>query len=222
MAAVVVVPEEETAALEAARAEWNRQIRPDDVAEESLVEQMATADVRMKRCARVAEAAMEGDAIEAVRSWEAKRRHRVRRQAQDLKDDPVNVVADLEASSFGCDWLIRRWKALDGSLRLGISWGRQSLEEVLRLLGYAQPWRRRPPATRRRSGSGRWRSGPAAASSRPATTSGPTRRSPRTGRRRCGCSGRSWPRRSSGSKGSGRRPGRRSTARRPRRWRRRR
>ena len=48
MAAVVVVPEEETAAFEAARAEWNRQI-PDDVAEESLVEQMATADVRMKR-----------------------------------------------------------------------------------------------------------------------------------------------------------------------------
>ena len=139
MAAVVVVPEEETAAFEAARAEWNRQIKPDDIAEESLVEQMATADVRMKRCARVAEAAMEGDAIEAVRRWEAKRRHRVRRQVQDLKDDPVNVVADLEASSFGCDWLIRRWRSLDGSLRLGIALGRQNLEEALRLLGYAQP-----------------------------------------------------------------------------------
>ena len=82
---------------------------------------------------------MEGDAIEAVRRWEAKQRHRVRRRAQDLKDDPVNVAADLEASSFGCDWLIRRWKALDGSLRLGIALGRQNLEEALRLLGYAQP-----------------------------------------------------------------------------------
>ena len=47
MAAVVVVPEEETAALDAARAEWAAQIRPENVAEESLVEQMATADVRM-------------------------------------------------------------------------------------------------------------------------------------------------------------------------------
>ena len=89
--------------------------------------------------AQVNETAMEGDAVEAVRRWEAKQRHRVRRKAQDLKDDPVNVVADLEASSFGCDWLIRRWRSLDGSLQLGISWGRQSLEEVLRLLGYAQP-----------------------------------------------------------------------------------
>ena len=139
MAAVVVVPEEETAAFEAARAEWTRQFGPENVVEESLVEQMAAADVRMKRCARVAEAAMEGDAIEAVRRWEAKRRHRVRRLAQDLKDDPVNVVADLESSSFGCDWLIRRWRSLDGSLRLGIALGRQNLEEALRLLGYAQP-----------------------------------------------------------------------------------
>ena len=82
---------------------------------------------------------MEGDAIEAVRRWEAKRRHRVRRMAQDLKDDPVNVVADLEASSFGCDWLIRRWRQLDGTLRLGMPLGRPSLEEATRLLGYAHP-----------------------------------------------------------------------------------
>ena len=106
MAAVVVVPEEETAALEAAVAGWSEQIGPDGLVEASLVHQMAAADVRMKRCARVNETAMEGDAIEAVRRWEAKRRHRVRRQAQDLKDDAANVVADLEASSFGCDWLI--------------------------------------------------------------------------------------------------------------------
>ena len=49
MAAVVVVPEEETAAFDAARAEWVAQIRPENVAEESLVEQMAAADVRMRR-----------------------------------------------------------------------------------------------------------------------------------------------------------------------------
>ena len=140
MAAVVVVPEEETAAFDAARAEWAAQIKPENVAEESLVEQMAAADVRMKRCARVAETAMEGDAIEAVRRWEAKRRHRVRRMAQDLKDDPVNVVADLEAIELR---LRLADPPLEGSSTAasgsGSRWGRPSLEEATRLLGYAQP-----------------------------------------------------------------------------------
>ena len=138
LSAVVVVPQEDQEALEASIAVWTEQLRPVDVAEEALVHQIATADVRMRRCATIAETALEGDAIAAVRRWEAKRRHAIRRKAQDLKDDPVNVVADLEASSFGCDWLIRRWRALDGSLRLGIAWGKQNLEEALRLLGYAQ------------------------------------------------------------------------------------
>ena len=97
MAAVVVVPEEETKALDLAIAAWSEQLGPEDTSEASLVHQMAAADVRMRRCMQINEAALEGDAVEAVRRWEAKRRHRVRRQAQDLKDDPVNVVADLEA-----------------------------------------------------------------------------------------------------------------------------
>ena len=51
LAAVVVVPEEETAALEAAVAGWSEQIGPVGLVEESLVHQMAAADVRMRRCA---------------------------------------------------------------------------------------------------------------------------------------------------------------------------
>ena len=138
MAAVVVVPEEETKALDLAVAGWTEQVGPGDVVEASLVHQMAAADVRMRRCAQINESAMEGDAVEAVRRWEAKQRHRVRRKAQDLKHDPVNVVADLEASSFGCDWMIRRWRFLDGGLKLGFGWPQAHLEEALRLLGYVQ------------------------------------------------------------------------------------
>ena len=136
MAAVVVVPVEEAKALEVAIAAWSKQIAPADLAEEALVHQMATADVRMRRCATIAENAMEGDAIAAVRRWENKRCHSIRRKAQDLKKRPAVTVDELEASSFGCDWLIGRWIDLDSRLRLGFSWDEMKLDDALLLLGF--------------------------------------------------------------------------------------
>ena len=132
----MVVPEEEAKALDVAIAAWAEQIQPADLAEEALVHQMATADVRMKRFATIAENAMEGDAIAAVRRWENRRRHSIRRKAQDLKKRPAVTVDELEESSFGCDWLIGRWIDLDGQLRLGFCWDEMKLDEALLLLGF--------------------------------------------------------------------------------------
>ena len=139
LAAAVVVPVEEAKALETAIAAWSKQIEPADLAEEALVHQMATADVRMRRCATIAENAMEGDAIAAVRRWENRRRHSIRRKAQDLKKRPAVTVDELEASSFGCDWLIGRWTDLDSRLRLGFSWDEMKLDDALLLLGFDTP-----------------------------------------------------------------------------------
>ena len=135
MAAVVIVPAEETAALDASIAEWTAQIGPDGLTEASLVHQMAAADVRMKRCATIAENAMDGDAREAVRRWEARRQHAARRKAQDLKKRPAEIVADLEATSYGCDWMIRQWRNLETRLRNGQGWDRDQLDVALNLLG---------------------------------------------------------------------------------------
>ena len=53
-----------------------------------------------------------------------------RRKAQDLEKDPGGTVADLEATAFGCDWLIRQWEALDAPLAIGQAWERRQLAKA--------------------------------------------------------------------------------------------
>ena len=72
----------------------------------------------------------------AVKRWEKQQQARARRKAQDLERDPVNTLFDLEASAFGCDWLIRQWQAIAAPLALGRSWDQRMLAKAQRLLGY--------------------------------------------------------------------------------------
>ena len=104
---------------------------------------------------------MEGDAIEAVRRWETKRRHRVRRHGPGPEGRPGQrgrrpggVELRLRLADPPLEGARRHPAARDAL-------GRPSLEEATRLLGYRTPWRPRWSPTRRRSASGRWRCGPA-------------------------------------------------------------
>ena len=155
MAAVVIVPEEEAGALEAAVDGWSRQLGPDGLVEESLVHQMAAADVRMRRCA-------------GQRDGDGGGRHRGRpplggeATAPGPTDGPGPEGRRGQrgggpgGESFGCDWLIRRWRRLEGSLRLGMRWaGPVARGDAAAGLRRSRR-RRRWSATRRRSGSGRW------------------------------------------------------------------
>ena len=135
LSAEVLVPEEDQARYEAQLIRWNREAGPDNVVEEHLIRRAAVGSVTLDRMDTSREETREETAREAVSSWEAKRQARARRKAQDLDKDPSNVVLDLEATSFGCDWLIRQWQSLDAPLRLGKGWDLRALNRAQRLLG---------------------------------------------------------------------------------------
>ena len=67
-----------------------------------VVRRAAVASVTLDRLDEAREETREDVARTAVRQWERKKQHAARRKAQDLEQDPAGVVAELEASAFGC------------------------------------------------------------------------------------------------------------------------
>ena len=134
-AAMVVVPESDREAYRAELARWHKEAGPENVVEDHLVLRAAVGSITLKRLDRAREDSRQETAREEVRSWEDRQRHRARRRAQDLPKDPGHVLLDLEASAFGCDWLVRRWESLDAPLRIGKGWDRTLVGRAQLLLG---------------------------------------------------------------------------------------
>ncbi|RUL86140.1 hypothetical protein TsocGM_17170, partial [Tautonia sociabilis] len=122
MAAEVLVPEEDRVAYEQVIERWRREAGPDNVVEEHLIQRAAVLSVRLDRIERANQEAREAAAREAVGRWHRRKQAAARKMGQRLMLDPVNVIEELEATAFGCDWLIRHWRRLDSQIRLGSRW----------------------------------------------------------------------------------------------------
>ncbi|QDV33873.1 hypothetical protein [Tautonia plasticadhaerens] len=136
LAAQVVVPEEDRAAFDAQLARWDREMGPANVVERHLARRAAACSVKLERIERAREQTRREAALKALAGWEKRRQARARRKAQDLVKDPSNTVLDLEGTAFGCDWLIRRWQALDAPLQLGQGWDQRTVLKAQALLGF--------------------------------------------------------------------------------------
>jgi hypothetical protein len=135
LAAEVLIPDEDRLAYEAALARWAREAGPDNVVEHHLIRRAAADSVALDRIERARQDTRQETAREAVAVWEKRQQARARRKAQDLAKDPVNTVEDLEATAFGCDWMIRQWQALQAPLGLGRAWDQRALAKAQLLLG---------------------------------------------------------------------------------------
>ncbi|QDV35799.1 hypothetical protein [Tautonia plasticadhaerens] len=114
---------------------WTAQHLPTTEPEADLIRSAAIEAVRYRRCVEAEERALRPRAREALLGWEEKRRHAIRRKAQDLRDDLEGVLDELTSSAFGIDWLLRHWRALLGLLSTGRGWRGDDLVQALRLLG---------------------------------------------------------------------------------------
>ncbi|RUL82343.1 hypothetical protein [Tautonia sociabilis] len=127
--------EAEAAAMQAFADRWAAQLGSEVEAEEALIRAAAVAYARFERCRKAEEAALRDASRLAVERWERRKRHAVRRKAQDLARDPIAIVAELETSSFGCEWLQRHWQRLDAKLAQGVAWDPRELAFAMTLLG---------------------------------------------------------------------------------------
>ena len=98
---------------------WTLEFGPTVEPEGALVRAAAEAHARIERIRVADEAALRIAADRAVERWNRKRAHAARRRAQELSKNPVETIEALEASSAGCDWLVRRWVEIDGMIARG-------------------------------------------------------------------------------------------------------
>jgi len=77
-----------------------------------LTSEIATIMVRLDRCARIERRLRDWASYRAIDFWEEDQLVEVETLATKLDRDPARVVARLRQSPTGCDWLLRRWRAL--------------------------------------------------------------------------------------------------------------
>ncbi|MEW4570452.1 hypothetical protein AB1L88_21510 [Tautonia sp. JC769] len=116
---------------------WAAQLGSDTEAEEAIIRASAVAYARFERCRKVEDATLLDAGRRAIAAWEKRRQRAARKVAQGLAADPSNTLADLEADSFGCEWLIRQWLKLDALLEQGIPWEHDQFPRAMHLFGLA-------------------------------------------------------------------------------------
>jgi hypothetical protein len=133
----VVQPAEEAPERERRNASWGAVLKPRNLLETWIVNQVVSASLRLERCARL-ETAQRGLRVErAACCWPTDRRLEVERLAARLAGDtsPALIVTELSGSSQGCDWLIARWRALEAALAEQGHWDDAQRSLAFDLLG---------------------------------------------------------------------------------------
>jgi len=123
---------------------WVDELRPSGVVERALVERACRGSWRLDRCARFEDASAARLARSAVDRHDLDERARVVDLGRRLlvfptpsgsTDDPGVLVADLEQTARGAEWLFGRWASLGLALDEDGSWDTTRKVEAIRLMG---------------------------------------------------------------------------------------
>lgn len=131
----VVVHQDEAAAVDERLEAWRDELRPSTASEEWLARRVVVCSLRVDRCQELEMAMRAHRALRAAVCWDADRRAEVEELAAGLRRRPSLVVARLERTRHGCDWLVARWTALGATLEAGASWTDEQTALALDLLG---------------------------------------------------------------------------------------
>lgn len=108
-------------------------LRPSGAWQHWVAGEVATLMVRISRTARVECRLRDWAAYRAIDFWEEDQALAVATLALRLEKDPARTVARLRQTPAGCDWLLKRWRAL-GAVAPA-AWTAEQAELAARLLG---------------------------------------------------------------------------------------
>ena len=135
-AAVLALPIENADDLQNQFDEWVASYQPVGPAEFAMVEEIAHAQLRLRRCRRSEGAVVELQVNTAYRTWSDAQDDRLSALQQLLAVDPAAAVRQLRRFGPGRRYMIDRWKRLGRwFLRDGYCGTTALVEEAVRLLG---------------------------------------------------------------------------------------
>jgi hypothetical protein len=124
-----------SAAFEARRAAWAAEYRPEGEAGRWALDRAVAASLRIERCERAVDGAIEAGAERARLAWDQDRAIEAATLIGRLARDPGLVARQLEATRQGVDLLIERWDGLIGALDANGQWSEAEAASALDLLG---------------------------------------------------------------------------------------
>jgi hypothetical protein len=141
----IVLPDEEQAAIKERVEHWNSSLRPFEVIDLWLVEDVATEAVRVERCRAMEAETRAEDARRADESWDDDRRLAAEKRAAGLARRPEVVSRELAATLQGLELLLERWGALAAALEKR-DWNEAERSLALDLMGVPRALREAPTA----------------------------------------------------------------------------
>jgi hypothetical protein len=141
----IVLPDEEQAAIKERVEHWNSSLRPFEVIDLWLVEDVATEAVRVERCRAMEAETRAEDARRADESWDDDRRIAAEKRAAGLARRPEVVSRELATTLQGLELLLERWGALAAALEKR-DWNDAERSLALDLMGVPRALREAPTA----------------------------------------------------------------------------
>ena len=150
------LPTEDPQRIDERIQEWMDDVQPRTAMERELTAQAAWLTIDLERAQRIGTGHMAHRVAVAARRRERKIDPRVRRRISELgrkllylngpeeikvdkqplgSDDPALLVAELEDTADGCDWLLQRWSEYGNLLHRRTRWEEPVLIRFLRLMG---------------------------------------------------------------------------------------
>jgi hypothetical protein len=145
-------PGDPSPAYQEALAEWVDDLKPRGMLERTLTERACRAAWRLKRCDRFEDAAAAIRDRDAADAFDLEQGRRAREIGLRLikgpaavaaakaggdpdGDDPEGMVAELQRSVAGVDWLIAQWDEWGRALDRPGGWGKSHKADAIRMLG---------------------------------------------------------------------------------------
>ncbi len=150
------LPSEDPKRIDDRIQEWIDDVQPRTAIERELTAQAAWLTIDLERAQRIGTGHMAHRVAVAARRRERKIDPRMRRRISELgrtllylngpeeikvdkqplgSDDPALLVAELEDTADGCDWLLQRWSEYGNLLQRRTRWEEPVLIRFLRLMG---------------------------------------------------------------------------------------
>ena len=129
----LILPHEETTAVEERMAQWHSSLKPFDPYEVWLLEVVAVESIRLDRCRILDRVLREEQVRRAGDNWDDDQRQSAEEWAVKLATNPA-VVAKLRSTVAGSSILLERWQGLARSLENG-GWSEAQEALVHDLLG---------------------------------------------------------------------------------------
>jgi len=115
--------------------DWYRALKPRNELHAWLVDQVAVISIRVDRCGRIERRLRDRHSLRAEIAWDLDRRHEAEVIGSRIARRPGEVVAALQRSPHGCDWLMTRWALLAQAADSQGRWTAEQASMAFDLLG---------------------------------------------------------------------------------------